>query len=713
MKIVKKVLLMALSFVLVAAISVGATLAFLADTDSDVNVMTVGNVKIDQVEYERSDVEATVDAAIREFTQAKPLDPAVYAYGYDFTDTVAVKLPALGVTVNLWDDISNEQDKFVFVKNIGMNKAYLRTWFAFELGDLSLDDWSKMFHINKNTTDWDWTTVGTAEIDNVQHAVVYATYKTALAPGALAAPSLLQYAMDEDATNETVASFKGSYDILVFSQAVQTTGFDNADQALLKAFTLKTPWGDTVINSKPATGSLESAIAGLPNKPTVQLNLSGNISWTTGAGIGSTPVLDETSTIESLYLMGTSPADTKLTVGGSGVGALRAANGGKLVFSNMTIVDESVSYAENSWEYGYLEFGGNLVFVNCVFEGAIMVEGDNTNATFLNCTFKSLKDSEYAVWVADGTVTFDNCTFAPYRGLKIHEAYGSEVSKVVVENCTFGPLTKKPGIAIGDLNANTSVTVVNNIFNGCQAGDQGLYIYETDTDVSTFSFVCSDNIVGTSTVADLKAALAAGGNVALTDDVDAGGQVHVSNGSVLDGNGKTITVNSGAAAYESGLTVTEGTAKNIIVTGAYRALGVGGSGASAMTGDVTYENVTVKGATYGVNIGVGNGHKLTMINCTFGDWNSYAGLGSAEFVGCTFTAEGRFKACQRISANATFTYTDCEFAVDTYDATGYYLDSYGNGTIILENCTVGGVKVTAENVDDFFNISSKVTVIVN
>ena len=77
----------------------------------------------------------------------------------------------------------------------------------------------------------------------------------------------------------------------------------------------------------------------------------------------------------------------------------------------------------------------------------------------------------------------------------MHEAYGSEVVKVVVEGCEFGPLTKKPGIAMGDLNAATVVEVKDSTFNGCQAGDQGLFIYETDTDVNSFTFVNSGNIV--------------------------------------------------------------------------------------------------------------------------------------------------------------------------------------------------------------------------
>ena len=49
----KKVLLMCTAYVLVAALAIGGTIAYLQDSDSDVNVMTLGNVKIEQHEYER------------------------------------------------------------------------------------------------------------------------------------------------------------------------------------------------------------------------------------------------------------------------------------------------------------------------------------------------------------------------------------------------------------------------------------------------------------------------------------------------------------------------------------------------------------------------------------------------------------------------------------------------------------------------------------
>ena len=101
----------------------------------------------------------------------------------------------------------------------------------------------------------------------------------------------------------------------------------------------------------------------------------------------------------------------------------------------------------------------------------------------------------YDVWISGGTSSFTNCTFTGYRGIKIHEAYGSDVDAVTVDGCTFFDLVKKPGLAIGTVNATTTISITNSTFRNCQAGDQGLYKYETDTDVTTFNFTDENNTV--------------------------------------------------------------------------------------------------------------------------------------------------------------------------------------------------------------------------
>ena len=248
---------------------------------------------------------------------------------------------------------------------------------------------------------------------------------------------------------------------------------------------------DAIYTDFTVTSEAELKEALANGKDDMIIGIKGNVTWTTGAGIGSTPFVGEDSSIKKITLLGIGE-DATFTATGSGVGDIGIDNG-TVIFKNLKIADESVSYAENSWEYGYLEFRGNTVFENCDIVNAIMMEGDS--ASFKNCSFNSHKDSEYAVWVSNGDATFENCTFTGTRGLKMHEAYGSEVGTVVINNNTFIDLSKKPGLAIGTVNADTTVVLTNNEFIGTQAGDQGLYSYETDTDVATFNFTYENNKV--------------------------------------------------------------------------------------------------------------------------------------------------------------------------------------------------------------------------
>ena len=141
----KKIIACLLGLALTAAVSIGATLSYLTDTDEDVNVMTLGKVKIDQLEYERVDVETkNDDAAVKEFHDNKPLLPVVTKDGFAYTpgDTYVdwEQIGKDGYTSPIWnpDLINNEVDKMVFVKNKGDYDAYVRSVFAFEAAKVPL-----------------------------------------------------------------------------------------------------------------------------------------------------------------------------------------------------------------------------------------------------------------------------------------------------------------------------------------------------------------------------------------------------------------------------------------------------------------------------------------------------------------------------------------------------------------------------------------------
>ena len=236
---------MLLVIAMTAALAIGGTLAYLTDTDEDVNVMTLGQVKIDQLEYERVDVETeNEDADVQEFHDNKPLLPAVTEDGFNYVPGDSYvdwdQIGKDGYTSDIWDPtkINNEVDKMVFVKNKGDWDAYVRTVFAFEAGNYTtLDEFNAKMHLNLNTTDWTWDWTETPiTIGEGTYFVATATYNKVLAPGALTEISLSQIALDKTATNDDVAAFGDTFQVLVQSQAVQAAGFTDPVGALNTAF---------------------------------------------------------------------------------------------------------------------------------------------------------------------------------------------------------------------------------------------------------------------------------------------------------------------------------------------------------------------------------------------------------------------------------------------------------------------------------------------
>jgi len=125
-----------------------------------------------------------------------------------------------------------------YTKNRGDFDAYVRTVIAFEAGSYTtLDEFNAKMHLNLNTTDWTWEWVETPmTIGGGSFFVATATYNKVLAPSALTEISLSQIALDKTATNDDVAGFGDTFQVLVQSQAVQAAGFADPDTALDEAF---------------------------------------------------------------------------------------------------------------------------------------------------------------------------------------------------------------------------------------------------------------------------------------------------------------------------------------------------------------------------------------------------------------------------------------------------------------------------------------------
>ncbi|MEE0945948.1 MAG: right-handed parallel beta-helix repeat-containing protein [Acutalibacteraceae bacterium] len=375
--------------------------------------------------------------------------------------------------------------------------------------------------------------------------------------------------------------------------------------------------------------ALASAEAGKP----VTIKLMGNVEWPTEGHHGENDI----TPASAIVINGNGYTITATGAGVTPIGDTEAP----MTLKNVKIVDNSVSYKENAWEFTYLEVGGTkLNCENVTFADEIQF---GTNATFTNCTFESNEESVYAVWVEDGNATFINCAFTGYRGIKVHEAYGSEVKTVVVDNCTFKNITKKPGMAIGTLNADTTVSITDSTFINCQAGDQGLYIYETDTDVTTFKFVNVNNTIatGVSNNTELKDAIAAG-----EDTIVLGGGeyslptlANTEGVTIIGAEGATIGGDSASTGF-GGNFGKNTTIKNVTFAGTSNGVRY----SYAQGGTTVFENCTFAGDTmYGFHIDESEGATFIFNDCTFSGFNAFASdLVKVTFNNCTFLHNGNY-----------------------------------------------------------------------
>ena len=423
--------------------------------------------------------------------------------------------------------------------------------------------------------------------------------------------------MQETAGNEYQGKSAGAFDITILATqyTYENDSFDNQ-------YDKDSVYGDVMVSSD---AELKAAIED-PAMKVIAVN--GDLTYDWGS--------ESYENSKALNMKG------KTFLGANDVASITFAGYGSAnpivnaTFKDITIKDITKGDNESSWEHGYLEFK-NLTAVNVTFANSIMMEGDF--ATFKNCSFKSNKDGEYAVWVANGDATFEGCTFTGPRGVKVHEAYGSEVGTVVIDNNTFAGLTKKPGVAIGTVNADTTVAIKDSKFVGCQAGDQGLYIYETDTGVTKFNFVEENNnvteAVQVKNNTEFDTAIANGastvvlgsGNYIIPDSAQ---------GKTLTivGNGNTVVANQNDGSYE-------------------------GCDYSLDGSTVTFEGVTINtdGHTYAGYARC----RATYNNCTIN--GSYTLYGESVFNNCTFNVTGDYYNIWTWGGK-NIKFNDCTFNTD-------------------------------------------------
>ncbi|MBQ7089597.1 MAG: hypothetical protein IJN82_00595, partial [Clostridia bacterium] len=299
-------------------------------------------------------------------------------------------------------------------------------------------------------------------IDDSEYYVLCATYLGAksnptgiLEAGKTSYPSLLQVYMRPEATNEDAAAIdgneNGTYDILVFSQAVQAKGFADAETALNEAFGTDHPWGDKAPFASAADAAeMDEALK------------DGATTLVLGSGEF---IIPDSAKGKNLTVIGGEDTNVAVQVE-SGEGCDYAFDGSTVVFENITFNTNSTTYT------GFARM--KAIYNNCTFNGTYTTYDDSV---FNNCTF-NVTGNVYNLWTWGApNVTINNSTFNSDG--KAVLLYGPANTNLTVNNCTFndkGGLTDlKAAIEIGnDYDKSYTLTVNNTTVNGYEINDTGI-----------------------------------------------------------------------------------------------------------------------------------------------------------------------------------------------------------------------------------------------
>lgn len=224
----------------------------------------------------------------------------------------------------------------------------------------------------------------------------------------------------------------------------------------------------------------------------------------------------------------------------------------------------------------------------------------------------------------------------------------------------------------------------------------GVLAFET-AGFSPFTVVNTVNKLVSADVEDVQADVKAGGDVVLADSITIEANLSsgygktgivVDNGAVIDGQGKTVTVNGANATWDCAINPKSGTIKNMTVSGAFRGIFMSGA-----NGDVVIDNVIIKNVVYTFNSDAGNkNYSVVIKNSTLNGWTSYSDCHKiVTFDNCDF-GEGSGYAFLR--AYNTTEFKNCRFSAEDL----FEVQIIAGATATFKNCYYGDTLITAENI---------------
>lgn len=247
----KKTIAIAMLVVLVAAVSVLGTLAYLTDTKAATNTFTVGNVSIKLLESslhrENAGVangQTSTSELWSNVEKEGTGNTSKYKAGDTFYTDAQIEANAQEYKCeNVKLNPGQSYHKMPYVKNTGANKAYIRIRVMFP-ADLDTAILNSSMYTSTALNNKEFTLVydnsGTVERNNIKYNVYTFTRIDPLASGELTYWNVWGTVhMDADVTNEKLAEFfgagktyaDGTFPVLVETDAIQADGFADASAA--------------------------------------------------------------------------------------------------------------------------------------------------------------------------------------------------------------------------------------------------------------------------------------------------------------------------------------------------------------------------------------------------------------------------------------------------------------------------------------------------
>jgi hypothetical protein len=313
---------------------------------------------------------------------------------------------------------------------------------------------------------WSWSAFDAdamvIEVDGHNYVLYVATHQNAVKPGETTIPSLLQVYMDKSCDNAEVTKIdgneNGTYDILVFTQAVQAAGFDSAEAALTEAFGAITatnhPWtaGVSVPVVVDTAKALDTALISGGDAILNEDLLFSSSDTTADSSYGATGVSVKGGTLDgngnSLGITNWGTWDAAVHTTGGTIKNLTINSGMRGIFMGSATADVYIdNVVIDGTIYTFNSDGGNknygVYISNSTLNGWTSHSDVHKEVVYTNCNFG--KGNGYAFCRPYGPTAFVGCDFA--AGFEI-DAIGA----VTFENCTIG------GVALTSGNLSTLVT---------------------------------------------------------------------------------------------------------------------------------------------------------------------------------------------------------------------------------------------------------------